>query len=76
LALEAHRALKLGGYSRVDFRMDTDGGLWCLEANTLPGMTAASLFPKGAAAAGIPFPEICERICRLGIEEHATPRGV
>jgi D-alanine-D-alanine ligase len=76
LALEAHRALKLGGYSRVDFRMDADGGLWCLEANTLPGMTAASLFPKGAAAAGIPFPEICERICRLGIEEHATPRGV
>ncbi len=70
LALRAHRALKLGGYSRIDFRLDADGGLWCLEANTAPGMTAASLFPKGAAAAGITFPDVCERICRLAVEEH------
>jgi D-alanine-D-alanine ligase len=76
LAINAHRALKLGGYSRVDFRMDKDGGFWCLEANTLPGMTAASLFPKGAAAAGIPFVELCERLCRLAIEEHARRRRV
>jgi D-alanine-D-alanine ligase len=76
LALTAHRTLKLGGYSRIDFRMSDDGGFWCLEANTLPGMTAASLFPKGAAAAGIPFAELCERICRLGIEEHDAARGV
>jgi D-alanine-D-alanine ligase len=76
LALTAHQTLKLGGYSRVDFRMDADGGLWCLEANTLPGMTAASLFPKGAAAAGIEFAEVCERICRLAIEEHGANRGV
>ncbi|MCI0436709.1 MAG: D-alanine--D-alanine ligase [Gemmatimonadetes bacterium] len=72
LALRAHRALKLGGYSRVDFRMDPAGEFWCLEANTLPGMTAASLFPKGAAAAGIAFPDVCERICMLAIEEHAA----
>ncbi len=76
LALKAHRALKLRGYSRVDFRLDANDTFWCLEANTLPGMTAASLFPKGAAAAGIAFPEVCERICRLGIEEHARRRGV
>jgi D-alanine-D-alanine ligase len=76
VALRAHRTLKLGGYSRIDFRMDGDGGLWCLEANTLPGMTAASLFPKGAAAAGIEFGEVCERICRLGIQEHGAARGV
>ncbi len=75
-ALLAHRTLKLGGYSRIDFRMDAEGGLWCLEANTLPGMTAASLFPKGAAAAGIGFAEVCERICRLGIQEHGATRGV
>ena len=64
LALRVHRALKLESYSRVDFRMDADGGLWCLEVNTLPGLTAASLLPRAAAAVGIDFPELCERICR------------
>jgi D-alanine-D-alanine ligase len=76
LALAAHHALKLTGYSRVDFRMDAEGRFWCLEANTLPGMTSASLFPKGAAAAGITFAGVCERICRLAIEEHADARRV
>jgi D-alanine-D-alanine ligase len=76
LALVAHRALKLGGYSRIDFRLDADGVFWCLEANTLPGMTSASLFPKGALAAGIPFPELCDRLCRLAIEEHRRARRV
>jgi D-alanine-D-alanine ligase len=75
-ALKAHRALKLRGYSRVDFRLDGDNNLWCLEANTLPGMTAASLFPKGAAAAGMSFPEVCERICQLALEEHRHRRKV
>lgn len=75
-ALKAHRALKLRGYSRVDFRLDPNSKLWCLEANTLPGMTAASLFPKGAAAAGMGFPEVCERICQLALEEHRNRRKV
>jgi D-alanine-D-alanine ligase len=75
-ALKAHRALKLRGYSRVDFRLDAENRLWCLEANTLPGMTAASLFPKGAAAAGMGFPEVCERICQLALEEHRQRRKV
>jgi D-alanine-D-alanine ligase len=74
LALKAHRALKLRGFSRVDFRMDAEGVFWCLEANTLPGMTAASLFPKGARAAGISFTEVCERLCRLAMEEHRLRR--
>ena len=65
LALTAHRALKLGGYSRVDFRLSPEGDIFCLEANTLPGMTRTSLLPQGARAAGIEFPELCERICRL-----------
>jgi D-alanine-D-alanine ligase len=64
LALRVHRALKLENYSRVDFRMDRDGGIWCLEVNTLPGLTAASLLPRAAAAVGIEFAELCERICR------------
>jgi D-alanine-D-alanine ligase len=63
LGLEAHHALKLGGYSRVDFRLTPGGELVCLEVNTLPGMTSTSLLPQSAAAAGIPFPELCERIC-------------
>ena len=74
IGLRAHRALKLTGYSRLDFRMNAQGELYCLEANTLPGMTAASLFPKGAAAAGMEFSEVCERICRLAIEEHRNRR--
>jgi len=65
LALAAHRALKLGGYSRVDFRLSPDGDIFCLEANTLPGMTRTSLLPQAARAAGVEFPELCERICRL-----------
>jgi len=73
LSLRAHQALKLEGFSRVDFRMDPDGGLWCLEVNTLPGMTATSLLPQSAAAAGIAFPELCERICRLALEKHGRP---
>ena len=46
LALKVHRALKLSGYSRTDFRLDEQGRLWCLEVNTLPGMTATSLLPQ------------------------------
>jgi D-alanine-D-alanine ligase len=75
LGLAAHRALKLASYSRVDFRMDPDGGLWCLEANTLPGLTAGSLLPKSAAAVGISFPELCERICRGGLVGRGDPNA-
>ncbi|HEX6039315.1 D-alanine--D-alanine ligase [Longimicrobium sp.] len=74
LSLRAHRALKLEGFSRVDFRMDADGGLWCLEVNTLPGMTRTSLLPQSAAAVGISFPELCDRICRLALERHGRRR--
>jgi D-alanine-D-alanine ligase len=62
-ALAAHRALKLGTYSRVDFRRDSAGAFWCLEVNSLPGLTATSLLPQAAKAAGIEFPELLGRIC-------------
>jgi D-alanine-D-alanine ligase len=65
LALTAHRAVKLGGYSRVDFRLSPEGDIFCLEANTLPGMTRMSLLPQAARAAGIEFPELCERLLQL-----------
>ncbi len=75
LALGAHRALKLGGYSRVDFRLDEAGSAWCLELNTLPGLTAQSLVPRSARAAGIAFPDFCDRICRLTLEHARDRRG-
>ena len=70
-ALAAFRALKLRGYARIDFRLSSSddgaggsGGFYCLEANTLPGMTELSLIPQGAAAAGISFADLCEEIAQ------------
>ena len=68
-ALSAFHALKLRGCARIDFRMAPGGGFYCLEANTLPGMTALSLVPQAAAAQGMSFPDLCERIVRLAVEE-------
>jgi D-alanine-D-alanine ligase len=72
LALRVHRALKLRDYSRADFRMDEAGQFWCLEANTLPGMTARSLLPQSAAAVGIAFPDLCDEICRLALNRRKS----
>jgi D-alanine-D-alanine ligase len=69
LARKAFQALKLRGCARIDFRMTEDGSLFCLEANTLPGMTGTSLIPQAAAAAGISFPELCERIVLSALGE-------
>lgn len=60
-------ALKLSGCARIDFRMNAAGEFYCLEANTLPGMTATSLVPQAALAAGITFPDLCERIALLAV---------
>ena len=68
LARRAFDALKLRGCARIDFRMAEDGEMYCLEANTLPGMTQTSLIPQGAAAAGIDFPALCERIVMLAMD--------
>jgi D-alanine-D-alanine ligase len=67
-ALRIHGVLKMGAYSRSDFRRDPMGGFWSLEANSLPGMTATSLLPQAAKAAGIEFSELLERICRGAIK--------
>jgi len=66
-ARRAFSALKLRGYARIDFRLDPHGQPWCLEANTLPGMTPTSLIPQAAAAAGVLFPDLCERIVHLAL---------
>ena len=67
LALATHKVLKLRDFSRVDFRLDSAGDPYVLEANTLPGMTATSLLPQGAAAVGISFLDLCSEICRLAL---------
>lgn len=75
LAVRAYHALRQDCYSRIDFRRGEDGSLWCLEANSLPGLTATSLVPKAAAASGIEFPELCERIARSAIRRSSHARG-
>lgn len=61
------KTLKLGAYARVDFLLDENGSIFCLEANTLPGMTPISLLPQEAKAAGIEYPELCEKIIELSL---------
>src|SRR5689334_2730781 len=73
-AVLAHNVLKLGVYSRIDFRRDPDGNVHCLEANSLPGMTATSLLPQAAKAAGISFPDLLERICRGAVNAKSPSR--
>lgn len=63
----AYRALKLECYARMDFMMAKDGSLYCLEANTLPGMTPTSLLPQEAAAFGMSFSELCEQLIEVSL---------
>lgn len=65
-ALTAHRALKLQGYSRTDMIVSTHG-IVVLETNTIPGMTPTSLLPQAAAAAGLPFPALLDRLLELAL---------
>ena len=67
LAVRVYNALYLEVYARMDFMIDGEGRIWCLEANTLPGMTPSSLLPKEAAAAGIGYEQLCERILELSM---------
>lgn len=61
--------LRLRGYSRIDLMLDESNGVfYCLEANTLPGMTPTSLLPQEAAAVGIGYDELCERIAKLALK--------
>lgn len=65
LARRAHRALGLEVYSRTDMILDREGKLWCLEVNSLPGMTPTSFVPQEAAAVGMSYDVLCEEIVRL-----------
>jgi D-alanine-D-alanine ligase len=63
----AYRALRCRDYARVDFRLSVEGEPFCLEVNTLPGMTELSLVPMAARSVGIPFEELVERICAMAL---------
>lgn len=65
------RVLNLVTYSRMDFLLDSQEKLYCLEANTLPGMTPVSLLPQEAQAVGMDFGELCEEIIRISKKKYA-----
>lgn len=69
-AFEVFKTLHLSAYARVDFILDEKGEAYCLEANTLPGMTPTSLLPQEAAAVGIDYPTLCEKIVELSLEKY------
>lgn len=67
LAIQAHKALQLDVYSRMDFIVKEDNSIYCLEANTLPGMTITSLIPQEAQAIGMSYNNLCEKIIELSL---------
>ena len=69
VAAAAHAVLGCRGVSRSDIIIDAENQCWILETNTLPGMTATSLVPDAAAAVGMDFPHLCEKILSLALED-------
>lgn len=69
-AVKVHEELGLSAYSRTDFIVTEKGGVYALEANTLPGMTPMSLLPQEAAAVGIAYPELCQIIIEESMNKY------
>ena len=57
-------------YARMDVLMNENGDVYCLEANTLPGMTPTSLIPQEAAVLGISYGELCELIIEISLKKY------
>ena len=74
MALKLHKALGLSVYSRADFILDEEGKAWCLEVNTLPGMTPTSLVPQEAAAVGMDYDTLCETIAEESLRVRKAER--
>ncbi|MBQ7582703.1 MAG: D-alanine--D-alanine ligase, partial [Lachnospiraceae bacterium] len=70
LAVKAYHALGIQTYARMDFIMTEEGEVFCLEANTLPGMTPVSLVPQEAAAIGKSFNDLCEWILEISLKKY------
>ena len=73
-AVKAAKALGLNTYCRVDVLLDKEGNCYCLEANTLPGMTPTSLLPQEAKAMGIDYPELCELLIEVSINKNPATK--
>ena len=69
-AEKAYKVLKLSAYARMDFLMNEEGEIFCLEANTLPGMTPTSLLPQEAAADGVNFDDLCDRLVNISLDKY------
>lgn len=69
-AEEVAKVIGLDTYSRSDFLLDKDGNMFCLEANTLPGMTPTSLLPQEAAVVGVNFNELCEELIDISMKKY------
>lgn len=70
LALKAADALMIDSYCRIDFLMDENNKFYCLEANTLPGMTPTSLVPLMAKKIGLDYPDLCEKIISISMQKY------
>ena len=68
-AVKAYEALGISTYARMDFILNENNEVFCLEANTLPGMTPTSLIPQEAAAVGISYGELCEKIIEISLRK-------
>ena len=69
LAEKVFVALRLKNYARMDFMMSENGEIYCLEANTLPGMTPTSLLPQEARVVGMSFEQLCEKLLNQALEQ-------
>ena len=69
-AEEGAKALSLEAYCRLDFMMRENGEMFCLEANTLPGMTPTSLIPQEAQVLGMDYPTLCEELIRVSLKKY------
>ena len=77
LALETYRTLGVEGMARVDFLLDKNSlRLWVNEANTIPGFTQISMYPKLWQASGLSYPDLIEELINLGLERHRARQGL
>ncbi len=77
LALQAYRSLGCDGMARVDLFLERSSGQFSVnEANTIPGFTSISMYPRLWALSGLPFPSLLDELIRLGLERHARKKGL
>ena len=69
-AEKGYEALNLQAYARLDFLMEENGSMYCLEANTLPGMTPTSLIPQEASVIGMNYPQLCEKLIEVSLKKY------